>query len=334
MTQKPSDPSSPRAGASSVCAGAPRRELPRRARVLALVAVLAACAGSGTKQAQPPADHAPAHPIGDIVEATNKPDPIGLLLSNLDLAIQRWSQLHLTGSSGDDQTKALMLDKWIAGEAHRRRSELIEQLESGPRQNRIVSAMALGFTREVEIQSPLLSALNDPDGEVVSNACLGLWLLERADTPLERLCEIVRTHQAASARSNAALCLMVLTKKGARADCAVEAARLGMLDTEPSVRGQCAIVLGNVLDRESMVSLGDHLLDPVPLVAVSCAKAITHIGKEVPAERGNAARMLVKAFDESKGVLKAELHVRLVVLSGTDRGKDPKDWMEWALRLP
>lgn len=311
-----------------------RRVRPKFAIASALTIGLVACAGTRTKSSTSEADHAPAHPIEDIVASNNKPEPIGLLLSNLDLSMQRWNQLQLTGSTAQDHEKARKLELWIAGEAHRRRSEIVEQLEGGPRQNRIVSAMALGFTRDVEAQSPLLAALNDVDAEVVSNACLGLWLLERSDTPLERLCELVRTHSEPSARSNAALCLAMLTGRGATSPCALEAARLGLLDTEPSVRGHCALVLGNLLDKESLVSLGDHLADPVPLVAASSATAIMHIGKEVPSERGRAARLLVKALDSTRGVVRDEIHIRLVRLAGTDHGKDPKDWMEWALRLP
>lgn len=296
----------------------------------------ASCAGAGAKSSarEEGADGAPQHPIEDLVNASAKPEPIGLLLANLDRSMQRWNQLQLSGSTAQDREKARKLELWIAGEAHRRRSELVEQLEGGPRQNRIVAAMALGFSRDVEAQSPLLNALGDADPEVVSNACLGLWLLERADTPLDRLCELMRTHADATVRSNAALCLAMLTGKGAEGACALDAARLGLLDAEPSVRGHAALTLGNVKDSESLVALADHLADPVPLVAAASARAIAHIGKEVPEARGRAARALVKGFEGSKGVLKSEIHVSLVGLAGADKGKDPQDWMEWAVRLP
>lgn len=314
----------------------PTRRLARSLAASLALAIAASCAGTGKKSSTPDADGdvAPQRPIEDIVSASATPEPIGLLLSNLDLSMRRWNQLQLSGSTAQDHEKARKLQLWITGEAHRRRGELIEQLETGPRQNRIVAAMALGFTHDVEAQSPLLNALGDSDAEVVSNACLGLWLLERADTPLERFCELVRSHSDATVRSNAALCMAMLTGQGARGACALEAARLGLLDTEPSVRGHAALTLGNLEDRESVVALSDQLADPMPLVAASAALALSHIGKQVPEVRGQAARALVQGFDAARGVTKNEIHVSLVKLAGADKGKDPQDWMEWALRLP
>jgi HEAT repeat protein len=304
-----------------------------RCAVLALLLVGAGCASSGRSKSAP-ADTAPQHPIGEIVEKSNEPAPIGKLLSDLDVAMQRWNQLLLAGTTRDDHEKALKLELWIQGEAHRRRAEIVEQLESGPTQNRIVAAMALGFTREVEAQSPLLAALDDHDTQVVGNALLGLWLLERADTPLDKICALLRTSSDPTLRSNASLCLARLTGKGARSDCAAEAARIGLLDNEPSVRSQSAAVLGNVLDRGSIVALSDHLQDPVVLVAATAARAVAHIGKEIPTEKGKAARALAKTLDSSRGVLRDQTRLCLIDLAGADLGKDPQDWLEWATRLP
>lgn len=309
---------------------------PRVARVLLpalLVVANAACAATGKTKTSAD-DGAPKRPIAEIVEASNTQESIGQLLARLDLSMQRWNALQISASTPDDRNKARNLELWIQREAHARRAELVEQLETGPHQNRVVAAMALGFTREVEVQSPLLAALADRDPEIQGNALLGLWLLERADTPLDRVCELLRSSPEPTVRSNAALCLMTLTDKGARSDCTLEAARLGLLDPEPSVRSQSALVLGNVVDKDSLVSLADHLTDPVPLVAASSARALTHIGQEAPTEKGKVVRALVKALDETKGPAKREVHASLVVLAGTDHGDESKEWMEWALRLP
>ena len=302
--------------------------------LLALATLLAAgCASTrGSKPGDD--DKAPKEPIADLVEATNKPAPIGQLLAQLDLSIQRWNELLISGTTREDREKARKLELWIQGEAHRRRDELVEQLETGAPQNRTVAAMALGLTREVEVQSPLLAALEDPEQAVVSNALLGLGLLGRADTPLARICALLRTHSDPSLRSNAALCLAQLTGAGAKDDCALESARLGLLDSEPTVRSHSALVLGNLLDKTAVDSLVDHLADPVPLVAAASAKALGHIGRAVPTERGRTARGLVTALDGSKGIVKEEVRKNLVLLAGIDYGKESKEWLEWAARLP
>lgn len=307
--------------------------VPSSALVLGLALLVATgCRASGTKNSE--SDGAPKKPIAELVEATNTPEPIGQLLARIDTAIERWNQLQLSGQSGEDREKARKLELWIQGDAHRRRAEIVEQLESGAPQNRTIAAMALGFTRETEVQSPLLAALDDSDPGVVSNALLGLWLLERSDTPLEKIAGLLRTSSDPTLRSNAALCLASLTSKGAKDPAALEAARVGLLDAEPGVRSQCALVLGNLVDKASLDSLTDHLVDPVPLVAAASARAIGHIGRNEPSAKGKAARALVAALDEAKGAAEKEVHSNLVYLAGVDHGKDAKDWLEWALRLP
>lgn len=306
---------------------------PALAGGFAAVACFCACAGLGSPKSSED-DGAPKKPIAELVEATNTPVPIGQLLAQLDLSIQRWNELLISGTTRDDHEKARKLELWIQGEAHRRRTEIIEQLETGAPQNRTVAAMALGLTREAEAQSPLIAALGDPEPAVVSNALLGLGLLGRSDTPLDQVCVLLRTHADPALRSNAALCMAQLTGAGARADCALEAARFGLLDTEPTVRSHCALALGNLLDKASVDSLVDHLTDPVPLVAAASAKALGHIGKGVPTEKGKAARALVGALDGSKGIVKDEVRRNLLLLAGVDHGKETKDWLEWAVRLP
>ena len=113
----------------------------------------------------------------------------------------------------------------------------------------------------------------------------------------------------------------------------LEAARVGLLDAEPGVRSQCALVLGNLVDKASLDSLTDHLVDPVPLVAAASARAIGHIGRNEPSAKGKAARALVAALDEAKGAAEKEVHSNLVYLAGVDHGKrvvmDGSGWSAW-----
>lgn len=275
-----------------------------------------------------------AQPISALVEATNQPQPIGKFLADIDSSVHRWTNLMLTAQSDEDRRKAKLLENHLMKETHARRGELIEQLESGPLNNRVVAASALGFTREVEAQSPLLAALDDEHSEVVSNALLGLWLLGRADTPLDKICALLRSSSEDWVRSNAALCAMNLVKIGARNDCIRDAARIGLSDREPGVRAQCAWILATLVDGESMPALADLLGDPIPLVSAAAARAVASIGTQSPHDKGAAARALAKAYETAKRPAREHAFRGLVELAGVSYGTDTKEWSEWAQRLP
>ena len=218
---------------------------------------------------------------------------------------------------------------------HKRRAELIQQLESGPLHNRVIAACALGFTRDVEAQSPLIAALDDPHPEVVSNALLGLMLLGRADTPLEPICRQFTGSSDAGVRRNAAQCAAALVKAGARGDCILESSRHGLTDKEePTVRAQSALILATLEDRTSLAALCDRLYDPVPLVRAAAARAVSYIGSHSPPDKGTAARALVGALERSEGNARLQLLRPLIELAAFDYGPEIKDWKEWAARLP
>src|SRR5262249_1175408 len=99
-----------------------------RRLVCALALFAPACAGSGANK-KTSDDGAPKQPIGDLVEATNKPEPIGQFLASLDAAMRHWNELQLTGTTHADREKARKLELWLATEAHQRRAEIVEQLE-------------------------------------------------------------------------------------------------------------------------------------------------------------------------------------------------------------
>ena len=304
-------------------------------RLLPLSLALAAAAGCrSTPQAAPADDANPKQPIEEIVAAENTPDSIGKVLVDLDARIRAWTNLTMTAVSDGDRRKARQLEQNLMFVAHKRRDELIAELESGPPNNRIVAASALGFTREAEAHSPLIAALEDSNVQVVSNALLGLALLGRADTPLERICDLLQTSTVGSVRSNAALCAANLVQAGARADCLLPSARFGLLDVEPGVRSQSALILAALVDRESLTAIGERIYDPVPLVGAACARAVAHVGLESPHDKGQAARILVKAFEDTDGPVRMQVQRGLASLAGGNYGEELKEWKQWAARLP
>lgn len=303
--------------------------------------VLAACGSvflllpaCRTTPAQDPANSKDPKPIADLVERSKTPVPIGKLLADLDLQIRAWTRLKMTAATAEDRTKARELEKVISTSAHERRSELIDQLQTGPQGNRIVAASALGFTRDPEVLSPLVACLEDHDPEVVSNALLGLMILGNTQTPLERICDLMRTDSDPWVRTNAAQCLSTLIAGGARASCALASARLGISDSEPGVRSHSALLLGTLLDSESLRGLIDLIHDPVPLVSSAAIHSLVWMGKQDPHSKGGAARGLAAALEGARGQLQTQLLRGLNQLSGVSYGEEPKEWIEWAARLP
>jgi hypothetical protein len=273
-------------------------------------------------------------PIADLVERTNVPAPIGKLLVDLDLEIRAWTRLKMTAVTPEDRTKASQLEKVISTTAHARRAELIDQLQTGPLDNRIVAASALGFTHDPEALSPLVACLEDHNPEVVGNALLGLMILGNAQTPLERICDLLRTDSDPWVRTNAAQCLSNLVNSGARADCVLGSARLGLSDTEPGVRAHSALLLGTLLDTESLQVLSDLVRDPVPLVSSAAIHSLAWIGSNNVHSKGTVARNLSAALVDARPSLKTKLLHELTKLAGLSYGEDPKPWIEWAARLP
>ena len=273
-------------------------------------------------------------PAGELIEATNKPPPIGKFLAEVDASIRAWNNLLLTADTAEERRKARMLEDNLSRVTHQRRDEIIEQLESGPLNNRVVAASALGFTRDVEAQSPLLAALDDSHTEVVSNALLGLMLLGRADTPLDPICRLMESSPDESVRRNAAQCVGSLVQAGGRSDAILGAARQGLNDVEPGVRSQSALLLATLVDVDSLPGLSDRLYDEVPLVVAAASRAIAYIGAESPHHKGAAARALAKAYTDDKDAKQPHYRRALAELAGIDYGEEPQEWVDWANRLP
>lgn len=297
-----------------------------------LVLGLAAC--KSTSSGSPVEPGADPKPIADLVERTNVPEPIGKVISDLDLQMRAWTRLKMTAASPEERNKARELEKVITTKAHARRDELIEQLESGPVLNRVVAASALGFTHEREALSPLVASLDDANPEIVGNALLGLMILGDKDTPLERICARLRNDSDPWVRTNAAQCLSNLVQAGGKSDCVLAAARLGLADPEAGVRSHCALLLATLLDTESLQALVDLVHDAVPLVTSAAVRALVWIGRHDDKSKGRVARELVALLDSSRNPLRSQVQRGLVELAGVSYGNETKAWAEWATRLP
>ncbi|MBK7645238.1 MAG: HEAT repeat domain-containing protein [Planctomycetes bacterium] len=273
-------------------------------------------------------------PIADLVERTKTTVPIGKLLAELDLEIRGWTRLKMTAATPEDRTKARELEKVITTQAHARRAELIDQVQTGPLDNRVVAAAALGFTHEPEALSPLVACLEDRNPELVGNALLGLMILGDSNTPLERICDLMRGDPDPWVRTNAAQCLSNLVAAGSGASCVLASARLGLTDPEPGVRAHSALLLGTLLDGESAQGLLDVAHDPVPLASAAALRALVWLGGHEPRSKGTVARGLASMLEGARNTQRVQLLRALNQLSGVSYGEETKAWTDWASRLP
>jgi HEAT repeat protein len=260
--------------------------------------------------------------------------PIGKFLADMDLAMRAWTNLTHTASTEEERRQARNLETVLRHRAETRIDDLIEQLEVGPRTNRVRAASGLGFSGSPKALSPLLAALSDPAPDVVHNALLGLALLELPETPLEEICALMTSSQDAHTRSNAAYAMRSIIEAGGGAPCASSSARLGLIDPEPMVRVQAALMLGLQADAESVERLGDLLYDDTPLVAQAAVEALLLIAEADGINRGPVVRTLLPAMDKSSSKVQPYVRRALLEISDRDYGKETADWMRWAEGLP
>lgn len=304
-------------------------QLPRSLAASLLALGVVACATTSSSQDLPAGE--PGTPIGH----TPLPDAeLGKYLGDLSNAISDWVQKTWSASSGEDARKQDLLGTWISENAHRRKAELVRELETGPLRNRIVAAAALGFTRDPEMLSPLLAALHDANDKVRGNALLGLTLLQSPDTPAGMICEILAREPDSKLRWSAVYCLRSLAEVGVEDPCMRRSGRLALSDGEPMVRSQAALLLGHLGDVESIPQIAALLYDSFPLVSSAASRAIAGLGRRHPEHKGDAARALVQAMDEGDRTLRNRILGDLIALSGHNYALDVARWKEWATRLP
>jgi len=260
--------------------------------------------------------------------------PIGKFLADMDMAMRAWTHLMTTARSEEERRQARSLEAVLRHRAEARKDELIEQLELGPRQNRVRAASALGFSGSAEALSPLLAALSDPAPDVIHNALLGLALLELPETPLDEVCALMTDSPDAHTRSNAAYAMRTIVEAGGDAPCALSSARLGLIDPEPMVRVQAALVLGLLADSDSIERLGDLIYDDTLLVAQAAVKAMVLIAEDDGTYRGPVVRALLPAMENATSKVRPAVRRGLLEISGRDYGPEVEDWMRWAKGLP
>jgi len=298
-----------------------------------ILCFVAACAAPPAPEAGQVVDPFDGEPV--LLSSTPAAEvPLGKFLADMATSIQAWSQKTWSSTSSADLRKQNLLEHHITQMARDRKEDLLHVLEAGPQHSRVIAAAAIGFTRHQDVLSPLLDAIDDPDPRLVSNALLGLTILEHPDTPTEPITSILRYDADPQLRWGAAYCARTLVERGVNNEELTEAARSALHDTEPVVRAQCCLLLGIVADAESFAAIEGLLRDKVPLVTAAAVRAIGLLGERSAELKGDCARALTGELGSESREMRSRVRMSLVKLSNRDYGNDVDRWRVWSSRLP
>jgi hypothetical protein len=304
----------------------------RKTRPL-LLCLVAACATPPVAEPVQTVDPFEGEPV--LISGTPVAEvPLGKFLADMAASIQAWSQKTWASSSTSDFRKQNLLEHHITQMARERKEDLLYVLEAGPQHSRVIAAAALGFTRDQDVLSPLLDALDDSDSRLVGNTLLGLTILEHPDTPTERIASILQYDPDSELRWAAAYCARTLVERDIRSDQLTGAARSALHDSEPVVRAQCCLLLGLVGDDESFAAIEGLIQDKIPLVSAAAIRGIGALGKNSIKLKGACARALTNHLQAENSVVRKRVHASLVQLSERDYGDNVEMWRRWSSRLP
>ena len=275
-------------------------------------------------------------PEGSVYRAPEAAAPasIGFFLSNYDKSLRRWTELKHGPGNARDMRTLRALEANLKKRAVERQDELVGVVENGAPAARGTAAVAIGFTRDPSLLSPLLAALSDPSQDVVQNALLGIGILQVPETPMAHITALLGSGLDRGTRNNAAYAIQCLVSVGARDPLLADACRTALIDEEPGVRGQAASILGMLHDAESISYLGDLLQDEFPFPVRAAMTSLVRIGRQHAEQKGRVARLLVDAMDRVTPSLRANMLVELTLLAERNLGNDSQPWREWAYRMP
>lgn len=267
--------------------------------------------------------------------ASRAEDRIGKYLGDLSTSMNAWNGMTLNAATKEEQRKQNLLEVNIRERVNNRFPEILMELETGPDRNRVISAAAVGFSRDPAALSPLIAALDDTNEQVVSNALLGLGMFCSPETPLGKVGDLLRYSTDSTTRWSAADCALSLVAAGASTEGIIEPARAGLTDAEePMVMAQCALLLAMAGDTDSIDALGDLLFDDAPIVSTSAARALAWLGNHHDEFEGSAARALFAAMEAGDRRLQERVRPELIKLSSMDFEYKVEEWEEWVARLP
>jgi hypothetical protein len=109
---------------------------------------------------------------------------------------------------------------------------------------------------------------------------------------------------------------------------------MALVDQEPGVRLQAALLAGLAVDGESVQRLTDLLQDDEALVQLASLEALILIGQGSGPDKGEVARALVAAWIDAEDPMRERLREGMARIAVEDYGQDEEQWVEWSRKLP
>ena len=242
-----------------------------------------------------------------------------VLFRRLDDTMSRWSEARERGDHGwihalERELRELaisnmtILTRWLQG-------------EDGGR--RVVAAMALGFSRDSRVLSPLMIAIHDDDSYVRSNALIGIGLVHDPDTPVDPILEALSDKDPA-VRLAAAYCLGEIVPPKSDGGALVPLMKVLRTEVEDSVKNHAVVSLGH---------LGNHMAVPTIISSTLFSEnpdlrlnSVVALGK---IKDRRAVIPLVKLLDDQNRSVRQIAEEALAAITGEDFGSNRKAWDRW-----
>lgn len=296
----------------------------------AALLLLAACAAPGPAPAPAPVatpeEAARQDFLARLAEAQRRPDPedANALLNTLEHLLPAWLAEQRRGQAGP-------IENILTIKVVTRFDDVLSAWHAGPRERRLVAAWALGFSRvpdndlglrsrHAEARDALVSALADPDDELLRNVLLGLWKLGDEDTPVRPLLDLLVQHHDPDVRANAALALATVLRPATEPQ-ARDALLVALGEREPRVRVHAAALAGRFPSPAATTRMMQLLPDEdTPLVRAAMANALGRAGAR------EASPLLSALLSSTTEIEVRAAHDALVAIHGEDRGWRRADW--------
>jgi len=248
---------------------------------------------------------------------------IQAVLLQINRAQMDWQVFMKDLPSAEARLKLEKVERYLRDITSRHLNELLRILTTGSEYFRTIAAFAVGWPRHPEAIQPLINALRDPSPAVVSNACLGLYVLDLPEIPAGPLGEVALEHSDPDARCNAALALSALAALPGKAEEVRPFLRKLLKSEDARIRVHALRGYLRISRKEDLPDLLPLLQDPVPLVRSAAVLAVGHVGGP------KVVAPLLEKISPSETNQNVRLYARKVLQrlsGGQDAGYDLRAW--------
>lgn len=237
-------------------------------------------------------------------------------LVSLDILLKQWEK-SFAGGTESEQKQVSDKIKDIASI----NLPLLARAMNDDSGVKMVATLALGLSQQKEAIPILVSAIQDKELLVRTNAVFGLGLLGFQETPAEPLIRMLEDKEP-SIRTTAAFALSRVLRSNSEPT-ALEPLHRALNDQYPEVRREVIRALTTLARKESLPYLVEALKDSDELARINSARALAVIKDKA------AIEPLITALNDATPRFRAALLYTLKEITGVDNGNDVKAWQEW-----